>query len=107
MAEEIIENAISAGTKDPRFPPVTEEELSHLVYSVDVLKEPEPISSIEELDPRKYGVIVSKGFRKGLLLPNLEGVDTAEEQVEIALKKAGIMKYEEYTMERFEVERHY
>lgn len=107
LADEIIENAISAGTRDPRFPPVTEKELPNLVYSVDVLKEPEPISSIEELDPKRYGVIVSKGFRKGLLLPNLEGIDTPEEQVEIALEKAGIMKFEKYTMERFEVERHF
>jgi len=106
LAEEIIENAISAGTRDPRFPPVTEDELSSLEYSVDVLKEPEPISSIEELDPYKYGVIVSKGFRKGLLLPNIEGVDTPEEQVKIALQKAGIMEFEKYKLERFEVERH-
>ncbi|NLX62733.1 MAG: AmmeMemoRadiSam system protein A [Tissierellia bacterium] len=106
LAEEIIENAISAGTRDPRFSPVTEEELSSLEYSVDVLKRPEPVSSMEELDPKKYGVIVSKGFRKGLLLPNIEGVDSPEEQVEIALKKAGIMKFEKYKLERFEVERH-
>lgn len=106
LAEEIIENAISAGTMDPRFPKVTEEELPYLVYSVDVLKEPEPISSIDELNPKKYGVIVSKGFRRGLLLPNIEGINTPMEQVEIALKKAGIMKDEKYKLERFEVVRH-
>lgn len=106
LAEEIIENAISAGTRDPRFPPVTEEELPELIYSVDVLKEPEPILSIDELDPKRYGVIVSKGFRKGLLLPDLEGIDTPEDQVEIALQKAGILKFEKYTLERFEVVRH-
>ena len=106
LAEEIIENAISAGTRDPRFPPVTEEELPELVYSVDVLKEPEVVSSMDELDPKRYGVIVSKGFRRGLLLPDLEGIDTPEEQVEIALQKAGIFKFEKYTLERFEVVRH-
>jgi len=73
LAEEIIENAISAGTEDPRFDPVTEEELPKLVYSVDVLKDPEPVSSIDDLDPKRYGVIVSKGLRRGLLLPNLDG----------------------------------
>lgn len=107
LAKEIIKNAINAGVRDPRFEPITEDELPKLVYSVDVLKEPEPISSMDELDPKKYGVIVSKGFRKGLLLPNLEGIDTPEEQVEIALGKAGIKKYEKYRLERFEVIRHY
>lgn len=107
LAEEIIENAISAGTEDPRFAPVTEEELPKLVYSVDVLKEPEPVSSINELDPKRYGVIVSKGFRRGLLLPNLDGIDTAEEQVRIALRKAGIREDEDYNIERFEVIRHH
>lgn len=107
LAEEIIHNAISAGLKDPRFEPVGEEELSHLVYSVDVLYPPEPISSIEELDVERYGVIVSKGFRKGLLLPNIEGVDTPREQVSIALRKAGIGEHEDYKLERFEVERHF
>lgn len=104
---EIIENAISAGLRDPRFDPVKEEELSQLIYSVDVLMEPEPISSLEELDVEKYGVIVSKGFRKGLLLPNLEGIDTPQEQVRIALNKAGIPEFEDFKLERFEVIRHF
>ena len=107
LAEEIIQNAISAGTKDPRFDSVVEEELEELVYSVDVLKSPEPIDSIEDLDVEKYGVIVTKGFRRGLLLPNLEGVETPEEQVSIALAKAGIGKDEDYSLERFEVVRHF
>ncbi|GFN35712.1 AmmeMemoRadiSam system protein A [Tepidimicrobium xylanilyticum] len=107
IAMEIIENAISAGTKDPRFDPVEEDELPHLIYSVDVLMKPEPISSIEELDVEKYGVIVSKGFRKGLLLPNIEGIDTPEEQIRIALNKASISEYEDYKMERFRVIRHF
>ena len=106
IADEIIQNAISAGIEDPRFPPVSEEELDSLVYSVDVLSEPEKIDSIDELDPINYGVIVTKGYRRGLLLPNLEGVDTAKEQVAIALKKAGISKSEDYQLERFKVVRH-
>ena len=105
IAEEIIENAVSAGTMDPRFDPVAPGELSRLTYSVDVLGEPEKIESTDELDVKNYGVIVTSGFKRGLLLPDLEGVDTPEEQVEIALQKAGIRAYEEYSMERFRVER--
>lgn len=104
---EIIKNAISAGTEDPRFQAVKESELDDLVYSVDILEEPEPISSLEELDIDKYGVIVFRGMKKSLLLPNLEGINSAEEQVDIALKKAGINPHEEYKMERFEVKRYY
>lgn len=107
IAEEIIRNAVSAGTEDPRFSPVTERELGELVYSVDVLAEPEPIESMDELDPKKYGVIVTSGRRRGLLLPNLEGIDTPEQQVSIALQKAGIRPDEPYTMQRFEVVRHH
>jgi AmmeMemoRadiSam system protein A len=106
IAEEIIGNAISAGTGDPRFEPVTEDELASLVYSVDVLGAPEPAASMAQLDAKRYGVIVTKGARRGLLLPNLEGVDTPEEQVSIALQKAGIGQNEDYTIERFEVVRH-
>lgn len=106
VAEEIVRNAVSAGTEDPRFSPVTARELSTFVYSVDVLAEPEPIASMEELDVKRYGVIVTSGYKRGLLLPNLEGVDTPEQQVSIALKKAGIRKAESYSMERFEVVRH-
>ena len=106
IADEIIRNAISAGLEDPRFPPVTEEELPRLIYSVDVLGQAEEISSIDQLDPKEYGVIVSKGHRRGLLLPNLDGVDTAEEQISIALRKAGIKPNENYKLERFQVVRH-
>ncbi len=106
IAEEIIYNAISAGVHDPRFIPVDEGELDDLVYSVDVLKKPEPVNSIDELDAKKYGVIVRSGHRSGLLLPDLEGVDTPQQQIEIALRKAGIRPDERYTIERFEVERH-
>lgn len=106
IADEIIENAISAGTSDPRFYPVDEDELDYITYSVDVLGKAEPVDSKEELDPVKYGVIVRKGRRSGLLLPNLEGVDTVDEQIRIALSKAGIGEDEDYSMERFEVIRH-
>jgi len=106
IADEIIRNAISAGTEDPRFPPVTEEELSRLEYSVDVLGKAEKIESLDDLDPVRYGVIVTKGHRRGLLLPNLEGINTVEEQVSIALRKAGIYPHEDYRLERFEVVRH-
>lgn len=106
IADEIIQNAISAGTEDPRFYPVAEDELPRLVYSVDVLGKAEPIASVDDLDTKRYGVIVSKGRKRGLLLPDLEGIDNAEEQVSIALKKAGISPNENYSMERFEVIRH-
>jgi len=106
IADEIIQNAISAGTKDPRFSPVRESELDDIVYSVDVLGEPEPVDDISQLDVIRYGVIVSSGYKSGLLLPNLEGVDTVEQQVEIARQKAGIGRNENYSLERFEVIRH-
>ena len=106
IAAEILTNAVSAGIGDPRFDPVEEDELPELVYSVDVLGEAEPISGMDELDPKRYGVIVNKGHRRGLLLPNLEGVDTVRQQVDIALQKAGIRREESYTLERFEVVRH-
>lgn len=104
---EIINNAVSAGTKDLRFDMVKDNELGELVYSVDVLSDAEPIKSMDELDVEKYGVIVSTRYKRGLLLPNLEGVDTVEEQVSIALSKANIRPDEDYKMERFEVVRYY
>ncbi len=106
VAEEIVRNAVSAGTGDPRFDVVTKDELDSLVYSVDVLGEAEPVSSIDDLDVKRYGVIVTKGQKRGLLLPNLEGVNSPQEQVNIALQKAGILRNDKYTMERFEVVRH-
>ena len=106
IAQEILRNAVSAGTEDPRFPPETRPQLHELDYSVDVLSAPEPIQSIEELDVRRDGVIVTSGPRRGLLLPNLETVDTPQQQVEIALQKAGIRLNQPYSMERFEVVRH-
>ncbi len=106
LAEEILENAVSAGTRDPRFPRVTREELPELSYSVDVLGEPEKINSAAELDVKRYGVIVRSGSRRGLLLPDLEGVDTPEEQLAIAMRKGRIRQGEPVTLERFEVVRH-
>lgn len=107
VAEEIVENAISASTKDPRFPPIEAEELDRLVISVDVLGDMEKINSPEELDVKRYGVVVTKGYKRGLLLPNLDGVDTVEEQIAIAKGKAGIGEQEKASLERFEVVRHY
>lgn len=106
IAEEIIENAISAAARDPRFYPVGEGELAELAVSVDVLGDAEKIDSPADLDVKRYGVIVTKGSRRGLLLPNLEGVDTVEEQIAIAKQKAGIGEREEAVLERFEVVRH-
>jgi len=105
LAEEIIANAIKAATEDPRFPPVRPEELPRLHISVDVLSAPEPCGE-SDLDPKRYGVIVEKGFRLGLLLPDLEGVDTVEEQLRIAKMKAGIPPDEPCKIYRFTVERH-
>jgi len=106
VAEEIINNAISAATHDYRFDRVEPEELNLLEYSVDVLGAPEPVNSTEDLDPERFGVIVSIGNRRGLLLPALSGVDTVEKQIKIALQKAGIRESEDYSIERFEVVRH-
>ena len=107
IAEEIVENGISAAAKDPRFRPIRPEELDALEISVDVLSKPEKIRSKDDLDVKRYGVIVTKGFRRGLLLPNLDGVDTVDEQVSIALSKAGLSEQEKnFEMERFEVVRH-
>lgn len=107
VAQEVIQNAISAATRDPRFPPVRPEELADLDISVDVLTEPEPVGSLEELDPKRYGVIVQSGWRRGLLLPDLEGVDTVEYQVDIARQKAGIAPGEPVQLFRFEVKRYH
>ena len=106
LAEEIIQNAVSAATRDPRFDPIRPDELKWLDISVDVLGEPEDIMSEAELDPKRYGVIVSRNGRRGLLLPDLDGVDTVEKQVAIARQKAGIGPNETVSLQRFEVVRH-
>ena len=106
VALEIVNNAVSAGVHDPRFPPVRQPELEDLEYSVDVLGRPEPVKARDQLNPKKYGVIVSCGRRRGLLLPDLDGVDTVQQQLEIALAKGRIREDEPYSIERFEVVRH-
>lgn len=106
VAWEIVQNAVSAGTRDPRFPPVRADELDQLEYSVDVLGQPEPVNTPDQLDPRQYGVIVSCGQRRGLLLPDLDGVDTAQQQIDIARQKGGIRATDPYTLQRFKVVRH-
>lgn len=107
IALEIIENAISAAVHDPRFSPVTLDEVEKLTISVDILSAPEEVKDISELDPKKYGIIVIHGYKKGLLLPDLEGVDTVEQQIDIARQKAGIYFNEDFKIERFEVKRYY
>ena len=107
LALEIIHNAVSAVSEDPRFEPVEEDELKYLEINVDVLGEAEPIKSTAELDVKKYGVIVQSGYRRGLLLPDLDGVDTVEEQVAIARRKGGIAPGEKVDLFRFQVIRHY
>lgn len=106
VAWEIVQNAVSAGTRDPRFPAVRAGELGDLEYSVDVLGQAEPVDSPNQLDPKRYGVIVCYGNRRGLLLPDLDGVDTVEQQIDIARKKGGIRETDPYTLQRFKVVRH-
>ncbi len=106
LAEEIVVNAVSAATRDPRFLPVSAEELLCLRYSVDVLGEPEP-ARLEDLDPSAFGVIVEDetGARRGLLLPDIKGVETAGQQVQIAARKAGIAPHQPHRLYRFRVRR--
>jgi len=106
VASEVIQNAVSAGLSDTRFEQVAEAELPFLTYKVDVLSAPEPISGPEGLDVKRYGVIVTSGYKRGLLLPNLDGIDTVDEQITIARRKAGISEKENVKLERFEVIRH-
>lgn len=105
LAREIIANAIRAATEDPRFPPVATHELAEISVSVDVLSPPEPCTAAD-LDPRRYGVIVQAGWRRGLLLPDLPGVATVEEQLRVAMLKAGISPGEPTELRRFTVDRH-
>lgn len=106
LAQEIIANAIASATQDPRFPPVTSAEVSSLVYSVDVLLKPRPATR-KELNPKKYGLIVSTNDgRRGLLLPDILGVETVKEQIEICCHKAGIAPDEEIKLESFTIERY-
>lgn len=106
LAIEIMQNAVSAGLRDNRFSPVTPDELPHLAYKVDILAEPEHVTDLSSLDVHRYGVIVTSGYRRGLLLPNLDGIDTVEQQISIAMDKAGITADMPIQLERFEVTRH-
>lgn len=106
VAEETIRNSIAAATQDPRFGRVSADELPDLSYTVDVLSPPEKVASVDELDAKRYGVIVSSGMRRGLLLPDLEGVDTPLEQLRIAKMKAGIREGEPVEIFRFRVDRY-
>ena len=106
IAEEIINNSLSAALNDYRFPPLTKEELKWLEITVYILKEPEPISSLDMLDVHKYGIIVTHGLKRGVLLPDLDGVDTIKKQIAIAKEKASIKPNEDCKIERFEVIKH-
>jgi AmmeMemoRadiSam system protein A len=102
LAEEIISNAISAATADYRFNRITPDEMSELTFEVSILAEPEEVKSVKNLDPRKYGVIVQSGTRRGLLLPDLEGVDTPEQQINIAASKGDIdLRNNQFKLYRF------
>lgn len=107
LAEEVTQNAVSAATRDPRFPPMSPGELNQVTVSVDVLTAPEPTSSPGDLDPARFGVIVQCGHRKGVLLPDLPGIDTVDKQLAIAKQKAGIGTDEKCELFRFEVNRYY
>ncbi|RAK07753.1 hypothetical protein C8C77_11137 [Halanaerobium saccharolyticum] len=104
-AYEIISNAMTAAENDPRFPEVVKEELNEIQISVDILSEPEEVSDKSKLDPKKYGILVKGGHQTGLLLPDLEGIDTAEKQLNIAKKKAGLREDAEVEIYRFKVRR--
>ncbi|MBU0687457.1 MAG: AmmeMemoRadiSam system protein A [Candidatus Margulisbacteria bacterium] len=106
VAVEIIRNAIESSTRDPRFPPVIESELKELEISVDILTAPEPVESVKDLDAKKYGVIVKSGMRRGLLLPDLPGVNSPQQQIEICRMKGGIKPTEPVELFRFEVKRY-
>jgi AmmeMemoRadiSam system protein A len=107
LALEIITNAISSATQDPRFPPITKEELNNLTYSVDILSPPKKATK-KEINPKKYGLIVkTEDGRRGLLLPDLEGVDAPEKQIAICCQKAGIGPKEKINFQIFTVERHH
>ncbi|MEE8319726.1 MAG: AmmeMemoRadiSam system protein A [bacterium] len=106
LGQEIIENAISAAVRDSRFSPVSDEELDDLEITVDILTEPELVQDASLLDEKRYGIIVKSGGKRGVLLPDLSGVDSVSRQLEIARKKAGIGHDESFEIYRFEVKRY-
>ena len=105
ISKEIVRNAVAAGISDPRFNNVEKEEIEDITFSVDVLTEPK-VASVQELDPKKFGVIVTSGKKSGVLLPDLSGVNTVDQQISIVLDKAGISSNEDYLIEKFQVIRH-
>jgi AmmeMemoRadiSam system protein A len=105
LREEVMANAISASTRDPRFPSIKRDEVEALQISVDILTPPQAIEELAMLDVKRYGVIVQSGWRRGVLLPDLEGVETVEQQIEIARAKAGIGRHEPVRLYRFQVQR--
>lgn len=107
LAQEIISNAISAAAKDPRFSPVTKDEWNQLTFSVDVLNTPEKIRKVSELDCKQFGVIVKSNDKQGLLLPNLDGINSVEEQIRICEKKAGLSENDPVELFRFRVQRYH
>lgn len=106
VALETIRNAICAATKDPRFNIVSENELKDLEYSVDILSPPQKVKDLSELDPKRYGIILVSGNKKGLLLPDIEGVNTVEEQIRIVRMKASISPNEDVEIYKFDVKRY-
>ena len=106
LAKEIIHNAVNAATRDPRFKSIKIEELDQLLFSVDVLTPLEPIENPEQLNPKKYGLSIKYEGHQGILLPNLEGIDTVQRQIDLCLKKGTIPKDASFKMYRFEVERY-
>lgn len=105
LYEEIYHNAISAAFKDPRFPKLKKEELENIKINVDVLGELEKVYNLDELNPKKYGVVLESGLNRGVLLPNIEGVDTVEKQLTITKMKAGI-RSDDYEIYKFQVNRY-
>jgi AmmeMemoRadiSam system protein A len=106
IVAETIRNAISAATRDPRFDPVLPGEVADLTVDVSVLHPPERVAGLEQLDPHRYGVIVQRGTRRGLLLPDIPGIEDAETQVDIACQKAWIARNEPVTLYRFQVDKY-
>lgn len=104
-AYEIISNAMTAAENDPRFPEVDKSELDEIAISVDILSEPEKVDSKNELDPKKYGILVEGGHQSGLLLPDLEGIDDIEKQINVARRKAGLNPDDNIEIYRFSVRR--
>lgn len=106
LAVEVIENAVAAASRDPRFAPVSPDELLELAITVDVLSTPEPVADETQLDHRRYGVIVRAGGRRGVLLPDIEHIESVREQVATVRLKAGIGRDELVELFRFEVMRY-